>query len=1118
MTRRASLEGKWTPLQRGQAPAAMASVSKRRDYARFAITIAASLVLATAAFLVDIASPASMWHDGEAQLLPIASATGVDYLSLEKEGSTVYAMQPTLYSPARLNLHPSTLTLSEYPVVGGGATELVFTVTYAGDMRQVWGTEQGPAEPPVVRLDVTGSGHRDLYRVTNITSNIGTASPDIFEPYDHESETVRAELGGTYTVRAMVEFVAEGFISVYAFGFDADIVTVSVATSKLVSMPYSEYVATQQNYLDSITTTLTPNPVHTGGMLVPEKRRVADLSARYFAESNMWQTFNATGTVMTENWNYTRFMPVHGIEVCVYDGSSSPHTLLYTAVADPACDYTDTSGQYEIHNVNWVNPNNMTTPDTLVVVQSRGYGGAIDLKWHDRANNVSYAYNATSDVRTDYPGPILVRNFNFSDADPVTISGVTTNLVLRSPANEGMAGAARIISAISDGMAFFKERGQNPASLNVMWNHMNGTRIYTNNSNMDGAYYDATISTIYLDGALPYDDTYNFWVYDDSRNRHTIFHEYGHHVHGVHDPAGLNYNCNVHYIPEKYDERCAWGEGWANLVPHLIDGIVEMPRGMRGERINIETGHSISLGELPVPFKTFEASGRPVGEKVEGSVAAAMWDMADDVVDPVHDMSPPKPAGSDNVSAGVDDLLSVFFAGSYDNFANFYDRWEIDMRHNSAEDIAILHGMAFSIPSNMSYYEFAGELDGVFKYGISGLVFSSNYVDVSNDGSTVAVTSRFGQGLQIVDAWAGEHKGLHASYGYSHACTLKEDPFTCLDNSTAREEEDLKPGEFSYMNAIAFGRNSSLMLVSDDYQNHIQALGLDGTPLGRFGTSGNGNGEFSTPNGIAFLLGDAVAAVSDTGNRRIQMFDIAGDGSAQYTGQFESYTEPQKRPYFTPQQLATGPGGALYAAGFSIPSIWVYPSPHDTSEVMRIDDPSLCNLGGIAVDPDGLVYVSDWAQGKIRVYDPNNLRGVVNESRTQLDGRMLTVRTVQADTSSCDVNDAEAFIDEFGSLGGYPWQFGMPLGVALGPSNKSTGDMRVYVADGLRGVKMYEKDREVPRIESVWAHTPDGTVTLGDTVEIAVNFSERVTVTGHTRSCTRNGCGGVECGVRVRIG
>ena len=1010
---------------------------------------------------------------------------------MERDGGNGdHAMRHALHSPADLHLHPSTLTLSGYPTVGGGAAELVFTVTYAGDMRQ--GGAEGLAEPPIVRLDVTGSGYRDLYRVTNITSNIGTEAFDVFEPYDHESETVRAEQGVTYTVRAAIEFVAEGFIPVYALGFDGDIVTVDVATSVHESMSYYEYAATRQGYLDKTHATQMAALPHTsalsldkwtaGDPLAPHPYSASPASLP-FAESDMSMQFNATGTVMVNHSLRAEFMPVHGIEVCVFDESHSydppRRTLLSTTADKPACTYTDTSGRYEILNVGGSDPDgDATSADVVVSVKSFGYGGAINLMRYDPNDGMNYTYYARSDVEVDYGGTVLVRDFNLGDDNAD---------------DNGMAGAARIVSAISDGMAFFETYGQDPGNLGVWWNHMNGSRVFPH-SDRNGAFYTPGEATITLNGYNPLiRDTY-----DHSNDRHTILHEYGHYVHDAHDPE-LDYYCLPHYFDKKHDEQCAWGEGWGQLVPHLVDGAAEVPFGVRNDKVNLETGRILRPSESTIVFDTFEASGRPIGEKVEGTVAAAMWDMVDDAADPVHDRTlPGRPAGGDNSSAGVEGLLGVFFDGTYDTFADFYDRWEIDMRHDSAENVAILHGMSFAIPSNMSYYKFAGELNGVFEYGlVSNLLFWPNYIDVSDDGSTVAITSLHGRGLQMVNARAGEHEGLYAAYGYDHACSLEERPRACMNNLTARATVDPGMAGFSNMDGIAFGLNSSLLLVSEWNHDNVRVIGDDGAYLGRFGGIGTDDGEFLGPSGIAFLADNTTVAVADEFNSRIQTFEIASDGSVQYSDQFQSYHIADDFSLAARQQLATGPDGTLYAAGHvavelgicGLPSIWVYPSPHDSSAITQVYDSSLGCLGGIAVDSNGLVYVSDSTQGRIRVYDLDNLHEDVSISELQLNGRPFTLHEVQGGA------DAEAFTDEFGSRGTRTWQLVEPVGVALGPPDTSTGDVRVYVAD-MNGVKMYEKDRESPRVESVWAHTPDGTMIPGDVVEIALNFSERVTVMG----------------------
>ena len=988
-------------------------------------------------------------------------------------------------------VHPSTLELSGYPAPGSGETaNLTFAVTYMGR----WGNDDGAAaswrpagDHPPVRLDVTGREHSDLYRITDVVSNIGTAGPGVFEPYDHETEDTVAEPGRTYTVRAQIEFVVEGFVPVYALGLDGDIVTVDVAASPGLSMPYPEYVATGEDYLDH--TLSEPGPLAAREML-PGSIAVAAPEGRYggplkgapppavpggglfapLSESSMHSPFNATGNVTTAGFaGRGETVPVHGIQVCALDLSFTldPRpilTFLNTTAGEPACAYTDAGGRYDILGVSGAEPHGPGRADVLIVVFSRGHGGLVDLVTYEGGTHLPYGHYDTAGTSFDYAGSLHAYN--------VSITG------------GGMAGAARIISTLSDGMAFFERLGHEPAPLLVKWHSASGARIFPDKATSGAAYLPGA-AIMWLDGSsVP--------TGDDSFDRRVILHELAHHVHATHDP-GLEYHCSIHYYTLKHDERCAWGEGWAQVVPHLVyDSAVLSSGPVPSWSYDIEDGRYWYVDPPIVRTSaTFEDSGRPIGDRVEGSVAAAMWDMADNASDSTRDTRtvPGGLQGRDDVAAGAEAVVGVFLNGTYQTFAEYYDRWEIDMRHHSAERVAILHGMSFAIPSTAAYYEFTGELGGVFKRGLAGLLFQPNYVDVSDDGSTVAVTSNRGQGLQLINATAGgENMGLHAAHGYDHACTLEYDALACLFDDEARASADLGAGKFSRMDGVAFGWNSSVILVSDGLQDRVHALGSDGAILGRFGSHGGGNGEFSTPDGIAFLPDGTTAAVADAGNRRIQTFDIARDGGAQYTGQFESYEE-RVPPAFTTQQLAAGPDGALYAADFDFPIFWKFPHGGGGA-VVRIDDnlpprPNFGSLGGIAVGPDGLVYASN-KNGYVRVYNLTSM-DVVEDRPTSLGERSLSVYSV--------LRNPSMVVDEFGSLGRHVWQLALPYGVAVGPPAADTGDVRVYVADH-NGVKIYEKDRVAPQVESVWAHTPDGNMTAGRTVEIAVSFSEHVTVTG----------------------
>ena len=993
-------------------------------------------------------------------------------------------------------VHPSTLELSGYPAPGSGETaNLTFAVTYMGG----WGGDGGAAaswrpagDHPPVRLDVTGREHSDLYRITDVVSNIGTAGPGVFEPYDHETEDTVAEPGRTYTVRAQIEFVVEGFVPVYALGLDGDIVTVDVAASEGKSMPYAAYLATGEDYLDHMLA--EPGPVEARER-PPDAGYLSDLEARHggplkgllspaapsrggslapLSESSMPTVFNATGNVTTVDFENNGTAPVHGIQVCAYDltrGSLSAviHTLLNTTAGGSACAYTDAGGQYLIPDIVGIDPHDATGADVVIAAFSRGYGGLMELVTYEDGEYYVYALYAEG-VSPDYNGTVHASNIGIARDD------------------YGMDGAARIISTLSDGLAFFEQHGHVPANLTVKWHHASGAQVFPDKAT-DGAAYLPDSAVMWLDGPS------GRAVYGDSFDRRVILHELAHHVHVAHDP-GLEYHCLPHWYTLKHDERCAWGEGWAQVVPHLVyDSAILLSGPTPAWRYNIEEG-LFEHDTLPIVrhSDTFEASGRPIGDKVEGSVAAAMWDMADSANSTDRDERevPGGFDGRDDVAAGRKAVVGVFLNGTYSTFADYYDRWEIDMRRHSAERVAVLHGMSFAIPNDMAYYGFAGELGGVFKWGLADLLFQPNYVDVSADGSTVAVTSYRGQGLQLINATAGgENLGLHAAYGYDHACTLEYDAAKCLLDDAARRSTDLGPGRFSSMDSVAFGRDSSLVLVSDGILDRVHALGSSGGVLDRFGSPGNEAGEFSTPDGIAFLSNGTTAAVADALNRRIQTFHIDDSGGAQYARQFGSYAPTEQIPY-TSQQLAARPDGSLHAADYRLPRMWTFPPGLDTGTVMRIVDDRLWRLdsyggyGGVAAGPNGLVYASNWL-GYVRVYDPGSLSDASPDSMSQLDGRPLHTYSVQS--------NPDLIVDEFGSPGRHSWQLRLPHGVALGPPDNGTGDVRVYVAD-FNGVKIYEKDRDEPRVESVWAHTPDGNLTVGHTAEIAINFSERVTVMG----------------------
>jgi hypothetical protein len=158
-------------------------------------------------------------------------------------------------------------------------------------------------------------------------------------------------------------------------------------------------------------------------------------------------------------------------------------------------------------------------------------------------------------------------------------------------------------------------------------------------------------------------------------------------------------------------------------------------------------------------------------------------------------------------------------------------------------------------------------------------------------------------------------------------------------------------------------------------------------PAGSFGGSGSGNGQFNHPQGA--VATGATVYVADTSNNRVEYFSSAGAFQGVLSGSPASPSDVAVAP--DTSILAAGPGKVVrWTLGLPLAS-W---TPPGTSY-------------GVAVDPGGVVYVSDVQTGVIRKYD---------ESGNLLPGTI-------------------------GSQGTGPGQFLLPLGLATDTSGA------VYVAD-----------------------------------------------------------------------
>ena len=130
------------------------------------------------------------------------------------------------------------------------------------------------------------------------------------------------------------------------------------------------------------------------------------------------------------------------------------------------------------------------------------------------------------------------------------------------------------------------------------------------------------------------------------------------------------------------------------------------------------------------------------------------------------------------------------------------------------------------------------------------------------------------------------------------------------------------PGQFDRPSGIVFAEDGS-MYISDTMNHRIQHLASDGEFIHGFGGQGPDEAHFQSPWGIA-IDGEGNLFVADHRNHRIQKFD--------------------------------GGGGFLSAFG----------SPNSTpgSGAGQFDHPS-----DVAVDPDGDLYVCDWVNDRVQVFN-----------------------------------------------------------------------------------------------------------------------------------------------------
>ncbi len=387
-----------------------------------------------------------------------------------------------------------------------------------------------------------------------------------------------------------------------------------------------------------------------------------------YASSHNTGDYQIYGIITTSG---TPFSPtvattVHDTNVCAWEWDYT--NQIY---ADPICALTNSDGGYIINGISLPDSSTDGTIDIVMTYSTNGaysfvagYSGNVDEILDDAyrieepaVNDISASHQIDFEIETD----IAVENSN---------------------------NAFWILDAIADARTFISDEfAHGSDKVHVAWQFNEHTGVFDGGAG--GAYYCPSdespwfcerTETIFLDG-LDSDRP------DDSNQRYTIMHEYGHFV--MNDVYGLADlpipDCSSHWFSTTSTETCGWIEGWADILPPLVDV---------SATYQIDPDYSIDFENDIVTDNqtdppTDDTFYEGLGERVEGHVASAIWDLYDPI-----DLGDSANGGFDDISEGFDKIGWTFLEKPV-NFEEFYNAWNDNPAYPDSTNVMQLHYMEF---------------------------------------------------------------------------------------------------------------------------------------------------------------------------------------------------------------------------------------------------------------------------------------------------------------------------------------------------------------------------------------------------------------------------------------
>ena len=165
-----------------------------------------------------------------------------------------------------------------------------------------------------------------------------------------------------------------------------------------------------------------------------------------------------------------------------------------------------------------------------------------------------------------------------------------------------------------------------------------------------------------------------------------------------------------------------------------------------------------------------------------------------------------------------------------------------------------------------------------------------------------------------------------------------------------------QPGEFKDLSMMKIINDK--LYVCDRGNNRVQILNTELEYMNSFGCHGDGDGQFKKPNDIAQDRAGNLYA-TDSGNNRVQVFDCKGQFLSAFSK--KGATSEQLK---LPSGICVGSDQLVYVCDWENKCVSVFKTSGEfVTSFGQFSDP-----GGIVIDDDGFVYVSDFVSaGKVYI-------------------------------------------------------------------------------------------------------------------------------------------------------